>query len=225
AESAAFGETGFGWVTNAGVGNASLMWEQPIDLTSASAPQLRFVSLITADNSTPSIEISVAGGAWTPLAIPFTANSMWMPHTFELSAYTGNVVQLRFVWNSPAASSDIWLLDNVSVVDLGAILVSATPSPTPTAITITETLAPEITPEVTVEVTDAVTPEITQEATALLPSLTPTATVVLPIATASQTATLIPSATATLTASPTLILTSTPSPTLTATPTSTPESP
>jgi|GEM_PF-4521731 len=215
AESANFNGIGQGWVTNSGVGQTYLTFEHRIDLSVAQRPQLRFLGLITAESSTPTIEVRLDNGYWMRHNTTFHTTGTWMPHTVDLSMYSGHIIEIRFAWDSPTSSGDIWLLDDVSLVDLAnpqAEIASATPLST-------VELTPAVTQTPTIEIMmtaspteDMIQPQLTPEVTApvltVLP-YTPTATTLPFTFTPSSTATTVPVSTATYTLSPS------PSPTLT----------
>ncbi len=210
-EAGRMGDSGMGWIVDASAdGISTLIWMQPIDLSAAQTPRLVFYSKLASTVSQAVVQAQTAGGEWQTVAI-VNASDDWAETLVNLSAYSGQVINLRFAWIA-TASADRWAIDLVGVDNAWTeptpvIEPSATPLPT-------ETLAPETTeavnPEVTQDVTPVVTateeasnPEMTQEVQ-VEPSATPlptetlapemTEAVLPPTATATETATDAPAA-------------------------------
>ena len=90
----------------------------PIDLTTKTAATLRFESWLTSVKSRAVVEVSVDGETWASIyAVP--ASATWMPIDIDLSAFTGGLVQVRFVFHAEAAEAgmppDVWRTERVSV--------------------------------------------------------------------------------------------------------------
>ena len=118
---AAYGGSGLGWQTSAADSSEVLRWGRQLDLRSISPDQmvqLTFQSLLTASQSSATVQISTDGINWTPLS-QIAPSGGWNSVTVDVSAYRGQLIQVQFVWQGAAPSEgqppDSWSVDNVSV--------------------------------------------------------------------------------------------------------------
>ncbi len=92
---------------------STLVWIAPIDLRQASAPYLRFQSFVQAISSVAEVQVSADGAAWTAVGeVP--AGDGWLTTDIDLSAYTGQVIYVRFVLRPKGSvvdgSTDLWYI-------------------------------------------------------------------------------------------------------------------
>jgi hypothetical protein len=148
----------------------SLMLNRQIDLRgilTPARPILSFYSLLAAGLSSAAVQVSADGANWQT-AQAVTASAAWTPVEVDLSAYNGQLIQVRFVWQgSPAASAEaqvLWLLDRLAV-----LLAQPQPSSTPTATDIpSATPAATITPVLPTAAIIPATPTPTETPAAVL---------------------------------------------------------
>jgi hypothetical protein len=195
--------SGASWFANSALRDQhhTLTYGGQIDLRTALNPQLSFwqkTALSTGDLF--AVEISLDGGMrWQPLDQQIGQVQDWMWRIFDLAAYRGQLIMLRFRLDTTSALPAEELTVGVWIDDLLIQDVLMTPTPTETPV-------------------DTLTPVPTETPT-VIPSNTPTD---LPTATGTptETPTAIPTETPTSTATPTNTPTTTP--TETPLPTNTP---
>ncbi len=243
----AYGDSGLSWLLTAGTAPEMLVWNSSLDLRPVDPFEtilLNFESRLQPGAGTAQIEVSTDGGNQWLIVTTVAPSDDWSAVNVDLSAFAGQVIQLRFSWipavgGSPAGSGTQWSVDQVSVqasepasatAASPTATASITSTPTSEDVTATITLTQEATPTemMTVTATGVPTPDesVTEVATPV-PTSTETA---LPTQTLTPTDIPVISATPTATSSetgtPTSMETATdaPSPTFTATerPTSTP---
>ena len=103
------------------VGTGPSMWDLdgPVDPTAATEARLTFASWLSTRESTASVEVSLdGGGTWVAVA-EVAASETWVPIDVDLSAYVGQVLDVRFVFDAVApadpATPDSWRVDEVDV--------------------------------------------------------------------------------------------------------------
>ncbi len=148
------GHTGLLWqLTALPSGVETLMWDYALDLRLAQSPRLSFETFYAGSVSAAVVQVQGDSGNWDTVAT-LTPASDWQMPSIDLSAYTGQVIHLRFVWQVIAPPQDIaaeaWLIDLIIVQDLPP---TPTPTFTPTAEppTATPTDLPTATPTPTAE--------------------------------------------------------------------------
>jgi hypothetical protein len=147
----------------------SLRLTRAIDLRGILAPahaSLVFASLVTAEQPAATVQVSIdSANTWQMVGtVPVT--NAWTPVEIDLSAYTGQLIQLQFVWQG-APSLDpnaqvTWWIDRVSIQ-----VVQPQPTATPTA-----TLMPS--PTATETPLPPTATAVPPTETPLPPTLTPT---------------------------------------------------
>jgi hypothetical protein len=171
---AAFGEAGAGWaLTSGALAEESAQWTTPIDLRLVAQPiQLMFHSWYQG-MGTALVQASVDGVNWLPVAaVPMS--SEWLVIEADLSAYVGQVIQLRFTWQAPSTPgntgrADTWLLDDVLIAPVAAVTPTDVPTLPPTEGPTLPAELPTVEPVVTEEPTAEPTAAPTE-----LPTETPT---------------------------------------------------
>ncbi|HLA45102.1 MAG TPA: hypothetical protein VJZ27_16775, partial [Aggregatilineales bacterium] len=131
---------GAGWQASAGVEPAVLNFRPMLDLRSVPNPVLRFQTNLIGAYSNASVEVSFDGVTWISVAVLSPADA-WQTAVVDLNTYRGQMIALRFVWNSRLpqpgdAGVDMWLLDEVRIENL------PTPTTIPTEIPPTATSIP-----------------------------------------------------------------------------------
>jgi hypothetical protein len=120
AEPATLGAGDGAWIAQAEeTGTETLSWMEPIDLRDATGAWLEFRSWLTALSAAASVEVSVGGGPWQPVAV-VPATEDWVHVTVDLSGFAGELVYVRFVLESwagilPGRAPDTWRVEGVSV--------------------------------------------------------------------------------------------------------------
>jgi hypothetical protein len=106
-----------------------LHWTAWIDLRAVTAPPaLSFETQLSGEGSAV-IEVSVDAVNWQPLAVVPVVTE-WSVLTFDLSAFRGSILQLRFAWQPGDASASVdWWLDHIQVAE-----VPPTPPDVPVAV-------------------------------------------------------------------------------------------
>jgi hypothetical protein len=101
------------WQAVPGEGGARAhLWRTPIDLREASAPRLAFDSQLADGASDAFVEVTRDGVNWIRLAaVPPTAE--WASVTVDLSAFEGDVVYVRFVYDGVEA----WAVRGIRIDD------------------------------------------------------------------------------------------------------------
>ena len=135
-------DTGWAWQLLSSSTREVLLWSPWIDLRADIAPvALSFETQLSGVGSAV-IEVSIDGGNWLMLAVVPVVPE-WTAMTFDLSAFRGNLLQLRFLWQSgdTAASVD-WWLDHIQVAE-----VPPTLSIVPVTLSTDEVGNPEQTPD------------------------------------------------------------------------------
>ncbi|HLA44048.1 MAG TPA: hypothetical protein VJZ27_11465, partial [Aggregatilineales bacterium] len=150
---------GSGWQAAVGVEPALLTFRPALDLRSVPNPLLSFQSRLTAAYSSASVEVSLDGVNWQPVAM-LSPSADWQTVQVDLNAYRGQMIALRFTWLSRLPQPDdpgvdSWQLDSITIED----------APPPTAVSTEETPEPTAT-EVPTEPTEAPTAEPTEAAPA-----------------------------------------------------------
>jgi hypothetical protein len=118
--SAMVGETGAAIWTVVGADTTRSVLTSPaaIDLRGAASGHLRFESLLRANRSTASIQVSVDGQNWQNVGV-VPASGDWLTVDLDLTAFAGQVVWVRFVFDSvvpdPGADPDTWQIRNVII--------------------------------------------------------------------------------------------------------------
>ena len=86
--------------------------------TTSENPRLRFWHWFSIYAKDPArVEISLGGGAWTPLSEPFEGNSPWTRASFDLRPFAGQLAQIAFHFQSDP-DLDIaagWYIDEVTI--------------------------------------------------------------------------------------------------------------
>jgi len=175
----AYGGSGLSWQLTTSTAVENLRWNSTIDLRNLSptqAIQLSFASRLALISGTARVEVSVDGGNQWLSAGQVTASVDWSSQSVDLSAFTGQIIQIQFVWEPDSAAGDQnahtqWRLDQISVqlsvpasvtateavtTDTGTPTMTLTQTNTPTA---TETLTPTSTPTFTSIPSDTPTPD------------------------------------------------------------------
>jgi hypothetical protein len=151
---------GSGWQASVGVEPAILSLRPALDLRSVSNPLLSFESRLIAAYSSASVEVSLDGVTWQPVAM-LSPSADWQPLDVDLHAYRGQMVSLRFVWLSRLPQPDdpgvdMWLLDEVVIENALTVVPPTDEIPTATLMP-TETDVPPVvdtpTPEPSIEAT------------------------------------------------------------------------
>lgn len=95
-----------------------LHWTAWIDLRAVTAPAaLSFETQLSGEGSAV-IEVSVDAVNWQPLAVVPVVTE-WTSITFDLSAFRGSLLQLRFAWQPGDASAAVdWRLDHIQVAEV-----------------------------------------------------------------------------------------------------------
>ena len=180
---AAADESVLGWQAG-GVQTSALLWEQPIDLTAATAPQLTFASNLAASSASAAVQVQSAdGGEWLTPAVMLPTDG-WQNQAVDLSAFAGDTVNIRMVWIGGPDEADRWWFDEVVVDE------APTPTETPTQVVTaepTETAEATETVIVTEEATEAVTEEATEATPEATEAVTEEATEATPEATEAVT--------------------------------------
>ena len=91
---------------------------EPIDLTSATTAHLVFQSWLSSRHTTGRVQVSLDGSTWETVAtVPATEG--WASIDADLSAYVGQILYIRFVFEpgpaAPGVSPDSWQIDDVTV--------------------------------------------------------------------------------------------------------------
>ena len=94
----------------------SVIWQRTLDLGSLRQPALTFQSQFTGDRSTALAQVSLDGTSWLTVAnLPATAD--WTTIDLDLSAFAGNIVQVRLVFDAaeppPGLPPDRWRVRHV----------------------------------------------------------------------------------------------------------------
>jgi hypothetical protein len=101
----------------AGDGPYILQRAKAIDLSDATNATLTFKSWLTGV-SRGEVQVRGSGGEWTTV-LTVDATDAWAPMSVDLSAYLGQVIELRFVYfpvaGSSFAMSDTWRLDGIAI--------------------------------------------------------------------------------------------------------------
>lgn len=128
------GVSGADWAASGVPGTSSLRLAQPIDLSTAPGAQVAFTYRMSAQASMGRLEIRTAiNPTWRPLT-QLSPAADWTPLVVDVSAYIGQVVEFRFVWeSSEGAVGDLWALDNLSVVSTGVSAPIEAPAELPAA--------------------------------------------------------------------------------------------
>ncbi len=171
-EQGAFGGAGLGWHVETVHVAETLRWTQSLDLRSIPAGQrveMTFASwLVSAQGSTADVHVSLNGTQWLT-ATTVAPSTAWTPVMVDLSAYAGQILDIQFVWQCVAPSTEIesadhWSLDEVAITastptQTLSATVAFTLAPTETLIpTATATLPPTATIAVTTETPRTATP-------------------------------------------------------------------
>jgi len=132
---------------SSGDGSMDLLITPLLDFsgTGALGVQMKFDSFYTGDYSyVATVEISVAGGAWTNIfTVP--ATSAWATYAINLSSYAAAPFQIRFHGNDSGSWSSGWAIDDVIIKELPNYDVEVV------SIDMEEVYAPEsLTPKATV---------------------------------------------------------------------------
>ncbi|SEQ39840.1 M14 family zinc carboxypeptidase [Neolewinella agarilytica] len=121
----------------AGNSSRSFTTNAPISLAGTSNPRLEFAAKWGLHTNTDYVrlQVSVNGGSWTNIATPametisgepaFVRNERWTNQVADLSAYSGQSVQFRFVsFSNSSLRSDGFYFDDFRVVDYAPMLIS-----------------------------------------------------------------------------------------------------
>lgn len=113
------GGAGQVWVAEAhATGRDTLLWARPIDLREATDARLHFRSSLTSRASTASVQVSLDGVTWQSLTAVPAGDGVLID--VDLSAFAGQIVWLRFVFDAvapptPGGLPDVWVIDAVEV--------------------------------------------------------------------------------------------------------------
>lgn len=132
-EDAANGEAGMGWQIS-GTETASLTWNQPLDLTEATAPVLTLDYRLAAVNANAIVQGSINDIDWFTLGV-LTPNGEWQTTEIDLSSFLGQTVTVRFAWIGGTDAAETWMLDNVAAAEVAATATEVPPTPTPVEVT------------------------------------------------------------------------------------------
>jgi WD40 repeat protein len=140
----------FGWFAFPNVQSSTLTWLQSVDLEAAQAPVLHFDYYLKSQSAFAGVEISTDTVTWTPI-LTITTQDIYQAETIDLSPYIGQVVYVRFVWNTPdPEGADFWVIYNLRVADaVGEAVV--TPEPAFTEEVATAEVSPDVTDEPIIE--------------------------------------------------------------------------
>ena len=177
--------TSFGWLAANTLDPALLTWTQPINLQSALHPTLSLRTAHQGDQASAAVQIAGNSGVWTQLIVILPGDG-WQTITTDLSAYRGQIIQLRFAWLAARVTDNqSWQLAQIVVADapltaVPTVMLAETPSMSPTAEPIvapTETPVPAETATPTSQPTATPTPTDTPAPSGLpnTPEVTPEA--------------------------------------------------
>jgi len=103
-----------------------LTWNQPVDLSATTSPHLTFQSWLAAAASTAEVQVSADGGvSWSTVA-DVDPSLGWTGVDVDLSAYAGQIVYIRFVFDGvapddPIQGVDEWQIDQVQIDPSGHV--------------------------------------------------------------------------------------------------------
>lgn len=184
--------------------SSTLTFEFLIDLRTAVNPELLYwYKMILAPEDDFAVDLSLDGGlTWQVLDLHAGQTTDWTQRVLDLTAYTGQVITLRFRLDTLGLVAEDIVTMGVWVDEL--VMQEAFPTPTPTGSvtptgTLTETATASPTGTATVTETPSGTPTPTETPT-LVETATPTP---FPTSTSTSTPTAMPTATSTSTATPT----------------------
>lgn len=100
--------------TVSGAETSALTWTQSVDLSGASNPALSFTSSLSANSATAAVQVSAAGGDWATVTVVSADDAA---PSVDLSAYAGQVVNVRFVWIGGDDAADAWSVSGVSMAE------------------------------------------------------------------------------------------------------------
>jgi hypothetical protein len=135
-QNAAYRGSGLGWQNVAlSTQTDALSWEQRLDLTSMSRPELRFQSWLVSGQSSAAVQVQAGRGEWVTIGV-ITPSESWQTMAVDLSTFNGHQISLRFVWLAVAPSvatlpTDVWRIDDVLVQEAPMVMPTATNIPTP----------------------------------------------------------------------------------------------
>jgi hypothetical protein len=102
------------WTT----GRAVLRLLAPIDLTHATAAHLTFQSWLSAGASSGAVQASIDGVTWQTVTL-VPPSDAWTLVDVDLSAFVGQVVSVRFVYDAIApptgVAPEVWRIDQLTV--------------------------------------------------------------------------------------------------------------
>lgn len=151
------GDNGVYWLATASGNVDVLLWDVHLDLTTAATPQLMFLTGWQGTGLTGVVQARTSDQPdWQVVTTlePTTDSEAWATQLVDLTAYRGQVIQLRFAALSAEASDSQWWIDAITVADF----VPATVEPTDELVT---EVAPTDAPPAA---TDVIAPEVTADA-------------------------------------------------------------
>ncbi len=108
-----------GWVAAASDARVHVLERGPIDLRSAADARLHVESWLRSAASRATIQVSADGGLTWDTVHTVAASDGWMRIDIDLSAYTGSVIHIRFVFDGAApaddAAPDVWRLGTIEM--------------------------------------------------------------------------------------------------------------
>lgn len=128
---------------------STLTYLHPISLQDSASPQLVFESRYQEHSGTALVQLSSDGNNWYPMTI-IPPSDDWTTVALDLSAYTGQVIYIQFVWqvsDAPSEQLSPWQLDDVRMVNVDPT-VESTNTATPDVF-ITVSPQPAVTDEPT----------------------------------------------------------------------------